>query len=622
MTSSDPVTDEYQLGPFTIKGKENRLVSPESETLVSPKVMAMLLYLCRNSQQVVSFEQIIAVIWPNEVVGDNAIYNLVGQLRKALDDKASSPVYIQTISKVGYRLLVQAVPIDTDSGESYSKPKAESVIEQELVCAADLGTAESHNQPSKQIQIRKWAYAFSLAIAIGLMSIFVYLSTGSKTPSQESQNQLTLAYYQLYRGDERGLNQAIAALQQIAAIEPQWAVPKVELAYAFIRMADFEPTNSEFWYSKIRNIIQGNIEGSESVRLALLFAAIENKSASIEALVETFNENNVLTSARLAYSDLLFKRGLTQQASEQAKLTLETCVDCPYVYRRFAATQVVLGDIESAFDSFARYRMLVSRSVQNPADIAGYVPLNLASLEEMTNWLSATDIPDDLLSHQRNSLALFYLTLGKIALAEAILTTEADTSTQFYDLYTHAAIAGFKGDFATSYALLQKRQTLYPENDFFKLSVVFALWQLGEYQEAKTALYNFGIIDPDTDLPVNMPYPVWSLYAALLIETGNTERGSQILTHLENQFRSGLVIGSLHADIRLSSVLALQGKTNLALSELDKAISQGWVSDFNQSWWNLEDSPYFKNLRANPEFNRIVNLYKSNISSLNPNLVD
>ena len=62
MSGTDSLPDSYQLGPFKIKGKENLLLTPEGDIVVLPKVMALLIYLCRHSQSVVSFDELNAAI--------------------------------------------------------------------------------------------------------------------------------------------------------------------------------------------------------------------------------------------------------------------------------------------------------------------------------------------------------------------------------------------------------------------------------------------------------------------------------------------------------------------------------------------------------------------------------
>ena len=601
-------TEVYQLGPFIIKVKENVITGENGDQVLLPKVMALLVYLCQRGQQVVTFDELVGAIWPTEVVGDNAIYNLVGQLRKALGDSATKPTYIQTVSKVGYRLLLPAEPVSPAIENQEHVDTPESTVAYTNEPTNRKGSlANAVNWPTRTI-LGWLALTF---IAIGIVGFW----PSHDEPSAQAQRDLQLAYYQLYRGDTQGVEQAIDVLQQISTTEPNWATPKLELAYSFIRMAKAQPTQRDFWLAKAQAISQAPALTNHGQRLIALLQTPANSSLN-DDLSELFVGSAPLVSERLAYSDWLFVKGELELAEKQAQLALVQCSNCPYVYRKVATAQVVRGQVEDGFANFNRYRMLLNKNSLNPTDNAGYVPLNRQNLSDMAKWHFASVLPEPLLDHQRNTLALFYLTLNRIDLAENIVNTTPQSSSQFFDLYTHAAIAGAKGDIQSSYQLLVKRQAMYPNNPRFKLSLVYALWQLGQYEAALEAFEQYGLPPHNNSLPGHLPFEIYSVYAALLLKTGDEPTGQDILSRLTEQLRAGFTPGSDNADIRLASVLALQGKHDDAIHQLELAISQGWVSDFNQNWWNIQDSPYFKGLVTNPEFQKVINDYFSVISAI------
>ncbi len=69
--------------------------------------MDVLLYLCRHPHVVVSAETLLDACWGDVSPSDNAIHKIITQLRRALDDSATEPRYIETIRKRGYRLLAE-----------------------------------------------------------------------------------------------------------------------------------------------------------------------------------------------------------------------------------------------------------------------------------------------------------------------------------------------------------------------------------------------------------------------------------------------------------------------------------------------------------------------------------
>ncbi len=619
-SASHPI--EYQLGPFKIKGSENLVIHNDEEVVVLPKVMSLLLHFCQSNGEVLTFDALNHAIWPNEVVGDNAIYNLVGQLRKVLGDRASNPTYIQTISKVGYKLLVEATPIDNNesarSAESTKSKENTDILDAEVPRSNRPVSEPSTNtvQPRKKSGITKWLIPFILIVSFTTIFAIKKKNDGEEALSTQAQSQMQLAHYQLYRGDGQGVTQAIETLQELIASEPKLYTSKLELAYSFIRMARMDPAQKDFWLQKARAISQTKLPDNAKARLTLILDSMAGELLNIDKYESLFSTPDVLNNERLAYSDVLFDAGQTELALKHIQQVLDSCLDCPYVYRKIATTHVVLGQVKEGFDNFAHYRKLLNQPQGNPIDTAGYVPLNLTTISAMAKWHSTTQSKVELLAHQRNTLALFYLTLNNIQDAEALLPEEIKTSESFFDLYTLAAIAGAKGDFETSYGFLLERQKLYPDNKRFKLSVVYALWQLDNPKEALDKLIDWELVPSYDALPNDLPFSEWAIYAALLIETGESEKGREILSALEQQLGSGMAVGSHNADIRLASVLALQGKTESSLAALDNAINQGWVSDFNQNWWYLQDSPFFTSLKGNPEFDAIVTRYHQSIQQL------
>jgi len=65
----------------------------------------MLVYLARHAGAVVGPEEVFSHVWSDVVVGDNALYQCVAQIRKVLGDSPAQPRYIATIPKRGYRLI-------------------------------------------------------------------------------------------------------------------------------------------------------------------------------------------------------------------------------------------------------------------------------------------------------------------------------------------------------------------------------------------------------------------------------------------------------------------------------------------------------------------------------------
>lgn len=95
----------FLLGDWLVDVAARRLVRGSQSVSLEPRPMAVLTALCRQPGVVMSAETLLTTCWPGETLGDNPVHKVVAGLRKALDDSASAPRYIETIRKQGYRVV-------------------------------------------------------------------------------------------------------------------------------------------------------------------------------------------------------------------------------------------------------------------------------------------------------------------------------------------------------------------------------------------------------------------------------------------------------------------------------------------------------------------------------------
>lgn len=78
----------------------------QNKAIALPKLSYdMLLALADSAPALLSQAQIMQKVWPDRVIGDETIKQRVKLLRKALNDDASAPTYIEAVRGRGYRLI-------------------------------------------------------------------------------------------------------------------------------------------------------------------------------------------------------------------------------------------------------------------------------------------------------------------------------------------------------------------------------------------------------------------------------------------------------------------------------------------------------------------------------------
>jgi DNA-binding winged helix-turn-helix (wHTH) protein/TolB-like protein len=101
-------------------GEIRRLDAPEAEATarLRPQPARLLELLAARSGELVTREEIRDLLWPDTHVDlDQSLSFCVRQIRHALGDSASSPTYVETLPRRGYRLLREAAQVGGDVAE-------------------------------------------------------------------------------------------------------------------------------------------------------------------------------------------------------------------------------------------------------------------------------------------------------------------------------------------------------------------------------------------------------------------------------------------------------------------------------------------------------------------------
>jgi DNA-binding winged helix-turn-helix (wHTH) protein len=94
------------FGDFTFDASSGELHGPAGTSRLPPRVAGLLALLIGNAGSVVARSDLQAALWPTTTVEfDDGLNACVRQLRIALNDDASTPRYIETLPRRGYRFI-------------------------------------------------------------------------------------------------------------------------------------------------------------------------------------------------------------------------------------------------------------------------------------------------------------------------------------------------------------------------------------------------------------------------------------------------------------------------------------------------------------------------------------
>jgi tetratricopeptide (TPR) repeat protein/DNA-binding winged helix-turn-helix (wHTH) protein len=168
---------DFQIGNWTVRPQRDCIEGPDGTVRLAPKAMAVLTCLARARGSVVPRQEIFIAVWPQGEVTDDALTQRIVELRKAFGDSAYKPAVIETIPKVGFRLMQPVVPL--------VRTAASRVIPTNRGEASRRGT-----RPARLI----WgASALLLALAVGY---FVFggqfgnhlLAPGTEAPTESAEH--------------------------------------------------------------------------------------------------------------------------------------------------------------------------------------------------------------------------------------------------------------------------------------------------------------------------------------------------------------------------------------------------------------------------------------------------
>ena len=120
----------YRFGDFLLETDGFRLTRGRQPIEVSPRPFDLLAYLVTHPSQLVTREELFQALWPDVIVTDNALTQLVSELRHTLGDSSGSPHYVQTIARRGYRFIapvaVEHAPDEIDHTDTRDRRSRET----------------------------------------------------------------------------------------------------------------------------------------------------------------------------------------------------------------------------------------------------------------------------------------------------------------------------------------------------------------------------------------------------------------------------------------------------------------------------------------------------------------
>jgi len=171
----------FQLDP------ENHSLSRGEERLqITPKAFDVLCYLVGKAGALVSQDELLEALWPNTFVNPEVLRKYILEIRRILGDRREHPVFIETVTKRGYRFIA----LVTDENSSQPERLTSPVDSEEEV--SPQAKPPEQEIPANNAALRKFAIT-TLVIVIAAVVIGGYFRRERRKESSSAASNTSIA---------------------------------------------------------------------------------------------------------------------------------------------------------------------------------------------------------------------------------------------------------------------------------------------------------------------------------------------------------------------------------------------------------------------------------------------
>ncbi len=103
------MSETITIGSWEFSPTTGLLSRGDDQRRLENRTASLLEYLCHSDGELVSHSEIIDHVWNGRFVSPNSVAVVIADIRRALEDDARNPTYIETLPKRGYRLVAQVI---------------------------------------------------------------------------------------------------------------------------------------------------------------------------------------------------------------------------------------------------------------------------------------------------------------------------------------------------------------------------------------------------------------------------------------------------------------------------------------------------------------------------------
>src|SRR5712671_3299399 len=105
-----PTTTMLRVGDWCVHPASGQISRDGEIARVEVRTMRLLLCLAEHAGEVVSIDDLLSQVWSDVTVAPDSVYQAMASLRRLLGDDPKQPTYIETVPRLGYRMVATVRP--------------------------------------------------------------------------------------------------------------------------------------------------------------------------------------------------------------------------------------------------------------------------------------------------------------------------------------------------------------------------------------------------------------------------------------------------------------------------------------------------------------------------------
>jgi transcriptional activator of cad operon len=143
-------TTMLRIGEWRVDPRSGQISRGGQSARLDVRATRLLTCLAERAGEVVSIDDLLSQVWHGVIVGPDSVYQAVASLRRQLGDDPKQPAYIETVPRLGYRMVATVTPLP---GEQMG---VQGNADPSAVRAETTATAREAETPQKDVQSTPW----------------------------------------------------------------------------------------------------------------------------------------------------------------------------------------------------------------------------------------------------------------------------------------------------------------------------------------------------------------------------------------------------------------------------------------------------------------------------------